>query len=145
VPTARGEGSTLKGIRVRGATVTTPLSVSTQTAKPAEFARKVGSQVPREVEAFRTQHASLASALLILVIGVPLPCKAQPRAPDVGGSYDSTYGMPEAMELEEIARGVGNYRKRAVRTKAVVGSAAGTTCSRARERQECLGSPFPSW
>jgi hypothetical protein len=124
--------------------VTTPLSVSTQTAKPAEFARKVGSQVPREVEAFRTQHASLASALLILVIGVPLPCKAQPRAPDVGGSYDSTYGMPEAMELEEIARGVGNYRKRAVRTKAVVdGFGSGYSLLKGPGAARVLGIPVP--
>jgi hypothetical protein len=100
--------------------MTTPLTVSTQTVNPEEFPRKRFSQVPREVDTFRRQHASLAAALLILVIGVPLPCKAQAKGPDAGVSYDSTYGMPEAMGLEEIARGVGNYRKRAVRTKAVV-------------------------
>ena len=142
--TARGEHSALKGIRVRDATVTMPPSLSTQTANPEEFARKLGSQVPRGVETFRPQHASVAAALLTLVISGPPPCKAQPRAPDVGGSYDSTYGRPEAMELEEIGRGVGNYRKRAVRTKAVVdGFGSGYYLLKGPGAARVLGIPVP--
>ncbi len=110
----------LKRIRVQDATAT-PLRVSTKAArKPETFARELSSQVPKGAATLCAQYAFFATALLALVIGAPLPCRAQPRSPEVSGSYDSTYGTPETMELEEIARGAGNYRKKMVRTKAVV-------------------------
>jgi hypothetical protein len=141
----RVEGAgTLKGIRVRDATARTPLRVSTQATKPEESARELGSQVSKEVATFRAQRALFAAVLLALVIGTPLPCRAQPKAPDGGGSYDSTYGMPAAMELEEIARGVGNYRKRAVRTKAVVdGFGGGYYLLEGPGAVRVLGIPVP--
>jgi hypothetical protein len=62
----------------------------------------------------------------------------------MGGSYDSTYGMPEIMELEEIARGVGSSRKKTVRTKAVVdGFGGGYYLLRGPGAAKVLGIPAP--
>jgi hypothetical protein len=134
----------LKGIRVRDAAPRTPLGVSTEATNPEESARELGSQVSKEVATVRAQRALFAAVLLAFVIGTPLPCRAQPKAPDGGGTYDSTYGMPAVMELEEIARGVGNYRKRAVRTKAVVdGFAGGYYLLRGPGGARVLGIPVP--
>jgi hypothetical protein len=130
---------------VQDATATTPLRVSTQaTTNPEELARELGSQVPDEADTFRAQRGLFTIALLVLVIWAPIPCRAQPKAPDVGGSYDSTYGRPEVMELEEIARGVGNYRKKAVRTKAVVdGFGGGYYLLKGPGAARVLGIPVP--
>jgi hypothetical protein len=133
--------------RLEDATATTPLRVSTQAAKnPANFVRELGGQVPKEaaVATLRAQRVFFPAALVALVICAPLPCRAQPRAPDVRGSYDSTYGAPEVMELEEIARGVGNYRKKAVRTKAVVdGFGGGYYLLKGPGAARVLGIPVP--
>jgi hypothetical protein len=64
---------------------------------------------------------TLPALFLALLICAPLRSGAQqPAAPRVSGSLESVYGVPEPVELEEIARGVGNYHKKTVRTKAVI-------------------------
>jgi hypothetical protein len=139
------EPRTLKGIRVQDGTPTTPRRVPTQTTKnPQEFAQELGTQAPKEAATLTARPAFFAAVLLALTIANPLPGKAQPKAPGAVGSYDSTYGMPEAMGLEEIARGVGNYRKRAVRTKAVVdGFGGGYYLLKGPGAVSVLGIPVP--
>jgi hypothetical protein len=144
VPTASRESRHLKR-RVEDATATTPLRVSTQAAKnPDEFARELGVPIKAAAATLRARRVFFPAALLALVICAPVLGRAQPRAPDVSGSYDATYGTPEAMELEEIARGVGNYRKKAVRTKAVVdGFGSGYYLLKGPGAARVLGIPVP--
>jgi hypothetical protein len=74
-----------------------------------------------------TAHYSdtLLALLLALLICAPQPSRAQAKAPPMSGSYESVYGVPEPMQLEEIARGVGHYERKTVRTKVVMDYFAG--------------------
>ena len=86
----------------------------------------------------------LATVLLGVLACAPFRAGAQPKAPSAGGSYESTYGAPVPMEIEEIARGVGNYQRTTVRSKAVVDTyAGGYYLLKGKGGAQVLGIPVP--